>query len=765
MPVGCANPACFGGGDGYGGYCRFTGGQRNGCWWWDVRCRRLTATPTNANWVFVGWYNNADPTVPISNNNPYTFTASADITLQARFAQLYTVTVQTDNASWGSVTTSAATSVEGETVTIQATPQSGYSFVRWEVVTGTISAVHNNTNANRTFNMPAQNVTIRAIFEVAQVSNQSTVTMQTNDTWGGWAQARRETGGTWTSTLTGATHGSVVSIRAEAEAGYYFERWEIISGNVSLDTSRFNNTNSFVMPNTNVTIRAYFVSDGWSTSRSTVTMSSNNSNWGTAAAMWQSGDWRSQISAAHGHDVSIRATPRSGYRFVRWEVVSGGIELFVNNYGEFDEYDFFVMPSRTVSIRAVFEPNSTSQNTVTVQTNDASWGTASASRHTGTWATQIDASNNSTVLLRATPRDGYRFVRWDVISGNANIEYSSVTSRYSFIMPNRNVTVRAIFEPTQVIGQFNANIYTRVTPTLGGTITGGGIFNQGGAFTQTDIVTLQANPNVGWVFEGWYNNNILISTNRLLSFHATHTNIVIEARFINASQANLVNPNPIIPHNPDTPLVLVPNPINPIQFPTVSDSSIGASAWAIPEIDEAIRLGIIPPELLTNYQSNMTRAEFCRTVIRMMMAKSNTLYDEEKFIRHFGININHEPFTDTSDRYVKIAYALRITQGTGSRQFSPNSLITRQEAAAMLNRAAAVFEFTHFISHPLRFKDETSIAIWALSHVDFVSANGIMQGTGNDNFAPNGFYTREQAFTTILRLYKAFPVSVYTMMQ
>lgn len=172
-------------------------------------------------------------------------------------------------------------------------------------------------------------------------------------------------------------------------------------------------------------------------------------------------------------------------------------------------------------------------------------------------------------------------------------------------------------------------------------------------------------------------------------------------------------------------------------------------------------IGIIPNELLTNYQSNITRAEFCKMVVRMLMVKSGTGNSEEKFIRAFDIDLYAGTFNDISDIYIDIAHALRIVNGTGNGLFNPNASITRQEAAVMLSRAAAVFEFNSYSSSPVKFSDENAIAIWAVVGVNFVSANGIMTGVGNNMFSPHTLYTREQAIVTMLRLFREFPRQYY----
>lgn len=111
-----------------------------------------------------------------------------------------------------------------------------------------------------------------------------------------------------------------------------------------------------------------------------------------------------------------------------------------------------------------------------------------------------------------------------------------------------------------------------------------------------------------------------------------------------------------------------------------------------------------------------------------------------------------KPFTDTSDRHVVEAYQLGIVNGKSEGRFEPNASITRQEAAVMLRNTAAVLE----IDAPLSvssFADINDIAPWAKDAVDFVSSAKIMDGTGNGRFSPQGLYTRQQAYITILRIY------------
>ena len=188
----------------------------------------------------------------------------------------------------------------------------------------------------------------------------------------------------------------------------------------------------------------------------------------------------------------------------------------------------------------------------------------------------------------------------------------------------------------------------------------------------------------------------------------------------------------------------------------------GASNWAIEQMTEAIMLDLIPMGLIFDFwadiRSNITRAEFCETIVQTLMVKSGHFRDLPRFIETFNIDIGHNPFTDTSAKYVRIAYALGIVTGVGYGRFAPDNPITRQEAAVMLKRAAAVIEPDLFFAEdPIDFVDAGYFAEWARDGIDFVLANDIMRGIGGNRFNPHGYYTREQTFVTMLRLFNAFP--------
>ena len=132
----------------------------------------------------------------------------------------------------------------------------------------------------------------------------------------------------------------------------------------------------------------------------------------------------SLAKAAAGAEIALTATPNKGYHFKEWEVISGGVTIVD---------DKFTMPDSNVEVRSIFEkdaPPVPTEFTITVKTDGN--GTASASHAKAVVGTEI--------RLTATPKEGYHFKEWQVISGNVTIKDDK------FTMPDRNVEIKAIFE-------------------------------------------------------------------------------------------------------------------------------------------------------------------------------------------------------------------------------------------------------------------------------------------------------------------------------
>ena len=180
------------------------------------------------------------------------------------------------------------------------------------------------------------------------------------------------------------------------------------------------------------------------------------------------------------------------------------------------------------------------------------------------------------------------------------------------------------------------------------------------------------------------------------------------------------------------------------------------SPWAIVEVDAARDAGLIPSDLDSNYQTNITREEFCHLMTQLLATRTGKSVDE--LLSDAGIEPS-EPYSDTRDEDILAMSALGIVNGVGNNRFDPNAFITREEAAVMLARVAAKFDGLQANSEPMVFTDQAQISLWAKEAVDVVSScayngNRIMNGTGENTFSSQDTYTREQSIMTSLRLYR-----------
>lgn len=183
----------------------------------------VTATPS-AGYEFKGWMENG---TQISTSASYTFEAAQDRQLMAVFEiippVMYTISVSASPTDGGTVTGGGSYEA-GNSVTVMATPASGYKFVKWtEDGTEVIGAA-----ATYTFTADkARQLT--AVFE-----QEETPTPPTNYTVN--VSANLTAGGTVTGGQS-YTSGSSVTVTATANSGYHFVEWRENGAQVSTSAS------------------------------------------------------------------------------------------------------------------------------------------------------------------------------------------------------------------------------------------------------------------------------------------------------------------------------------------------------------------------------------------------------------------------------------------------------------------------------------------------------------------------------------------------
>jgi hypothetical protein len=171
------------------------------------------------------------------------------------------------------------------------------------------------------------------------------------------------------------------------------------------------------------------------------------------------------------------------------------------------------------------------------------------------------------------------------------------------------------------------------------------------------------------------------------------------------------------------------------------------SSWAADKIKAADKLGLLTSETNRGYQYVTTRAEFCRLAVN--------------FLRQYGYavdGVTPKMFSDTPDRDIGIAAALEITSGTDTANnlFSPDSQLTREQAATMLRNVMNVIGKNTAPPPGVLWTDEKDISDWAKAAADVMYRANIMGGTSTTalTFSPKSPYTHEQAIVTIMNLWE-----------
>ena len=157
-------------------------------------------------------------------------------------------------------------------------------------------------------------------------------------------------------------------------------------------------------------------------------------------------------------------------------------------------------------------------------------------------------------------------------------------------------------------------------------------------------------------------------------------------------------------------------------------------------INRALELGFVPELMQAEYESNITRGEFCVLAVGLYEYISGEI-------------TGRIIFDDASDINIAKAAAIGIAAGVGNNKFEPDDWLSREQAAVMLARLAESAGLA-LPEREVSFDDSEDIASWAVGSVGSVTAAGIMQS--GDSFAPKEPCTRGQAVAAVMRLFDYF---------
>ncbi|MBE9911488.1 InlB B-repeat-containing protein [Enterococcus mundtii] len=182
---------------------------------------------------------------------------------------------------------------------------------------------------------------------------------------------------------------------------------------------------------------------------------------------------------------TISANPNQGFRFVRWELINGWNASIGNLNAETTSLTIStggpIGPPvhETITIRAIYER----VYNLTFQSSPNAGGNPRAD--------QTILAQGETTTIHANVSNGYRFVQWELVSGNTTI--ANRTSQSTFItMGAGDSSIRAVYE------QITHSVSVQANPTIGGNPT-----VSASSAAQGATINLNANPAVGYRFDNW----------------------------------------------------------------------------------------------------------------------------------------------------------------------------------------------------------------------------------------------------------------------
>ncbi|MEW9123452.1 MAG: S-layer homology domain-containing protein [Thermotaleaceae bacterium] len=177
----------------------------------------------------------------------------------------------------------------------------------------------------------------------------------------------------------------------------------------------------------------------------------------------------------------------------------------------------------------------------------------------------------------------------------------------------------------------------------------------------------------------------------------------------------------------------------PVPAPKVELTDIKGH-WAESNILKLVETGAISgyPDKTFKPNNNITRAEFATVLVKAFDLEAKT----------------GKVFADTANHWAKDAIATAaaygIVSGYSADTFGPNDLITREQMAAMIVKAAGLD--TALTSKD--FTDSKSISAWAVDAVNTAAEQQIINGYPDNSFRPQGKATRAEAVTVIVNALK-----------
>ncbi len=460
----------------------------------------VTLTVTlNDGYTFLGWYKN-DSATPESTDLNYTFVMPAeDLTYTAKFA-VYTITTTNNNEAYGSVTIYTDEKIrKGESVTLTATINTGYTFLGWYDVT---NSAYVSTDSTYVFDMPGANLNYQARFEKYTIkatanddsygtvvgyskSNISKVTFNLN---GGTGDVETQ----YVSATSEIKYPNVVT-----KSGYVFSGWYSDSACTTLYDFTADLTGD-------ITLYAGYVamnSTGFSNTYVDFTRDYSNTNTykvtlnGTSSSSYANTYFTSYV------DGNIEIHYKSSLTAVQvvmniTNLTTGEIIKSNNTFSNLYDASLSISVAKGDVIcisNYINETNEDSFAYLYINGNDLPEASGLCKNVSYAEATNVTAGYE--ITLYATPIDGYSFIGWY----NASDELVSSDAEWTFNKAKADEVYVAKFVAYKLT--VNAS-YKNDDPNAGNVTTYANKNVSAGS-----EVKLQATLNDGYTFLGWYRND------------------------------------------------------------------------------------------------------------------------------------------------------------------------------------------------------------------------------------------------------------------
>lgn len=168
-----------------------------------------------------------------------------------------------------------------------------------------------------------------------------------------------------------------------------------------------------------------------------------------------------------------------------------------------------------------------------------------------------------------------------------------------------------------------------------------------------------------------------------------------------------------------------------------------ASAWALEELNRALKYNLISERISSDMQVIISREEFCELAV---------LYYEKKLSTSVPYHSN--PFIDVENVEVLKAYELGIVKGYPDKTFRPTHPITREDIAVMIERLLKLTNEKIVMNNKPIMIDE-KVSDYALNSLISLYNEGIIKGNKGKLY-PQSSTTRQEAVIMLLRCFEKF---------